>query len=140
MNRHRLLAVVLAASAAGTPAAAKPPTLDRLFPAGAQRGRTAAVTASGSFDHWPVGGWADEPGIAVTADKEKGKLAIAVAHDVRPGLPWVRLYDDGGATALRPWIVGSLPEMIEVETSQGAIAVEGPGATINGRLGRRGDV
>src|SRR5262245_38960262 len=116
MTRHRrtVLALIVTSWAAASYAAAKPPTLDRLFPAGAQRGRTTEVTASGSFDRWPVAGWADDPGITITAGKEKGKLAVAVAPEARVGLHWIRLHDDEGATAPRPWIVGNVPETIEV--------------------------
>src|SRR4051794_24889097 len=111
MRNCSFLAVVLAALATGPAASARPPTLDRLFPAGGQRGRTVAVTASGSFDRWPVEGWADDPGITIKAGKDKGALSIDVAHDARPGVHWLRLADEEGASALKPWIVGNLAEI-----------------------------
>lgn len=121
-------------------ALAKPPSLDRLFPSGAQRGTTVAVTATGSFDHWPVQGWTDEGGLTIKAEKEKKQLLVTVANDARPGLHWIRLSDEEGATALRPFIVGVLPELVETESENKAITLESSQVTINGRLGRRNDV
>jgi hypothetical protein len=131
------LTIVLALEAS---AQAKPPTLDRLFPPGAQRGKTVAVTASGSFDRWPVQGWADDPGIEVKAGKEKGALSVTVAPDVHPGLHWLRLADEEGASALKPFMIGTLPERLEVESDDAPTALDDAHVTINGRLARRGDV
>lgn len=129
---------------AGTPPSfAKAPTLTDLFPPGAARGQTVAVSASGSFDHWPPKVWIDDRGVEIRAEKEKGKLSVTVAADATPGLRRVRLYDEEGATALRPFIVGSLAEIIEVEPND---ALDSPhrlgvtSATVNGRLARAGDV
>src|SRR5439155_16408485 len=96
-------------------AQAAPPTLTYLFPAGAQRGQTVMVTAGGSFEQWPVQAWVDGPGVTVQATKDKGKLSIAVAPDAVPGTYWLRLYDDRGATSPRPFLVGTLPEVLEQE-------------------------
>ncbi len=124
-------------------ASAAPPTLNYLFPAGAQRGTTAAVTAGGSFDRWPVKGWASHAGIVVTSAKEKGQLSIAVAADVPPGTHWLRLYDEQGASALRPFVVGTLPEVMEEEPNDDPKKPQVlPSSTVvvNGRLARTGDV
>ncbi len=85
------------------------PTVTTLAPGGAQRGTTAAVIASGTFDTWPVQVWCDTPGVAVKADKVKGKFAVALAPDVPLGVVWLRFHDDGGASALRPFLVGGYP-------------------------------
>ena len=147
MNRRPPARPVAAAFAAlllsCAPASAKPPTLTGLFPAGAAQGQTVAVAASGSFDHWPVTGWADGRGVEVKAAAEKGKLSIVVAADAETGVRWVRLADEEGATSLRPFVVGSLPEVTEAEPNddpKGPQRVDGPGATVNGRLAKPGDV
>ena len=44
---------------------------------------------------------------------------MTVAADAPPGLRWLRLYDEDGATALRPFVIGSLPEIVEVEPNDG---------------------
>jgi hypothetical protein len=129
---------------AGPTALAKPPTLTALFPAGARRGETVTVTASGTFDHWPVPSWADSPGLTIEAVTEKkGTLSIRVTDDADPGVHWLRLYDEEGATVLRPFLVGTLPEIVEAEPNDDPKTpqeVEGPAVTINGRLAKPGDV
>jgi len=122
---------------------AAPPTLDHLFPGGVARGASAEVTASGKFDRWPVRGWSSSPGIAIEAGGEKGKLTIRAAPDAPPGLHWVRLFDEEGATAPRPFLVGLVPEVVEVEPNDAPGAAQRVGATpatINGRLEKNGDV
>ncbi|WP_406695539.1 PPC domain-containing protein [Singulisphaera sp. Ch08] len=136
----RIIASLMAILATATAAQAKPPTLDRLFPPGAQRGQTVAVTAAGSFDHWPVQGWADDPGIEIKAEKEKRQLSVIVSSNAKPGVHWIRLSDEEGATSLRPFLVGVLPELVETESKDKPIALESSRVTINGRLGRREDI
>ncbi|WP_435015625.1 PPC domain-containing protein [Tundrisphaera sp. TA3] len=145
MTRRGWIAALAACGllATGRAAEAKPPTLAFLDPAGAARGQTATVKASGSFDHWPAGVWVDGPGLAVEPAAEKGTLTIRVAADAPPGVRWIRLYDEEGATDLRPFLVGTLPEVAEAEPNNDparAQPIPGPSATINGRLGRNGDV
>ena len=125
------------------PAAAKPPTLDSLFPPGGQRGQTVAVTAAGSFGQWPVKVWTDDEGLEVRPLTEKGKLSIAVAPGARVGVHWLRLFDDEGATALRPFLVGTLPEVVETEPNDDPTRpqqLETACVTVNGKLGQSGDV
>lgn len=119
-----------------------PPSLTSLFPAGGQVGSSAEITASGSFDKWPVGVWASDPKISVKPAKDKGKLAIAIAVDAKPGVAWLRLHDATGASPLRPFVVGVLPETMEVEPND---EVSKPQAiahscVVNGKLAKGGDV
>src|SRR4051812_39591568 len=81
------------------------PTLTSLFPAGGQRGTTVEVTATGTFDAWPVKGWVNSPLIEVKAAKDKGKLSIAIKPETPPGVYRLRVYDDTGASQLRPFLV-----------------------------------
>jgi hypothetical protein len=122
---------------------AKPPTLTGLFPPGAGRGQTVAVDASGTFDHWPVQTWIEGRGVEIRAEKEKGKMSVVVAADAAPGVHWVRLHDEEGATALRPFVIGGLPEVIEVEPNDEPKAPQrlaSSSVTVNGRLARASDV
>ncbi len=142
MNRHFwfLLALTLLAV---SPAIGKAPTLTGFFPSGAARGRTVVVTASGTFDHWPVGCWVDGPGLTIKPGRDKGLLSVTVADDAEPGLRWVRLHDSEGATSLRPFVVGTLGEIIEVEPNDDPLAPQKVAVaeiTVNGRLGKTGDV
>ena len=141
---HRLSgAVLIAGLLCPSCALAKPPTLTELFPPGACRGQVVAVDAAGTFDHWPVKAWIEGPGVEIVAKKEKGKLTVSVAADAPPGLRWVRLYDGEGATVLRPFMIGVLPEVIEVEPNDEPKAPQrlaAASSTVNGRLAKAGDV
>jgi hypothetical protein len=123
-------------------AGAAPPALDYLFPAGARRGTTVEVVATGTFAAWPVEAWIDATGIAVRAAKEKGKLAVTVAADTTPGTHWLRLYNGEGASALRPFLVGTLPEVLEKEPNDDPKkpqTVTAP-VVVNGQLDKAGDI
>ena len=143
---HRPSAILLPCFLALTlaaPALAKGPTLDHLYPAGGPRGSTVQVEASGQFERWPVRAWSSEPSIEVEPGAEKGRLSVTIAPDAPAGLYWIRLYDDEGVTAPRPFLVGLLPEANEVEPNDDpstARLVDPRGETINGRLGKTGDV
>src|SRR5947208_2728571 len=105
LSRHTLLSSLLLVFVV-QPALAAAPTLNYLLPAGAQRGTTTDVLASGTFERWPVQGWCDNAAIEVKAHKDKGKLTVKVAADVAPGVYWVRLHDEQGGSGLRPFVVG----------------------------------
>lgn len=119
-----------------------PPAVTYLHPAGGQRGTTVAVTAAGTFERWPVRVWTSDQGITATADKAKGKLSVRIAADAVPGVHWVRLHDDQGASPLRPFIVGTLPEVAEQEPNDepGKPQTVALPAVVNGQLVKSGDV
>ncbi len=140
-SRFLLLALLILPTPA--PALAKPPTLDRFFPPGAQRGQTIEVAAEGSFDAWPVRAWVQGRGVEVRPAEAKGKLTVVVAADAAVGVAWVRLYNEEGASELRPFLVGSLPEVVEAEPNDAPSSAQAIGklpVTINGRLAKNGDV
>lgn len=118
------------------------PSVTYLSPAGARQGATVEVSAGGTFETWPVKVWVSSTGVTGRAGKEKGKLSFTVADDAVPGTYWVRLHDDSGASALRPFVVGTLPESAEKEPNDEPgkpQPVELP-AVMNGRLAKAGDV
>lgn len=138
-----LCPTILLAASLATAAEAAGPTLDHLFPAGAPRGGTVEVRLAGRFDRWPVRIWVDEPGVTFEAAPEKGKLIARVDPQAVPGPRLVRLADDQGASAPRPFLVGALPERLEQEPNDEpgkATAIESVPIVVNGRLGQRGDV
>src|SRR5262245_8641741 len=108
MLRALCLAVVLLAVPC---AVAQAIEVKSLFPAGAQRGQSIDVTATGTFPVWPVQVWTDRPGLTIEPAKDNGKLKISVAADANVGVFWLRFYDPTGASALRPFVVGTLPEV-----------------------------
>lgn len=118
------------------------PAVNTLTPSGGARGASVAVVAAGTFDAWPVRVWAASPGVTAKAEKEKGTFTVAVAPDAPLGVTWLRFYDDTGASQLRPFIVGGLPEANETEPNDDAKtspAVALP-AVVNGVLSKAGDV
>jgi hypothetical protein len=119
-----------------------PPKVTYLFPAGGQRGQTVSVTAAGDVSSWPVEAWVDRPGLNISAEKDKGKLKIEVAADAAAGVYWVRLFNQDGATAMRPFVVGTLPEVAENEPNDGPDKLQAvePRLVINGKLAKSGDV
>jgi hypothetical protein len=118
------------------------PTLTGLYPAGGQRGTTIEGFAIGTFDSWPVQFWTNSPLITVTPGKDKGKLSIKLSKELVPGTYWLRCYDAQGASGLRPFIVGTLPEAMEVEPNdtQAKSQVASLPVVINGKLNRNGDL
>ena len=122
---------------------ADPPSLQYLFPPGGQQGQTVEVSCSGSFPRWPVGAWSDRPGIKIEAIADKKqKLSVTIDQGAECGLCFVRIYDAQGATTIRPFAVGSLPEATEQEPND---SPEKPHAlktstVINGKLNKAGDV
>jgi hypothetical protein len=124
-------------------AAAAPPNLTYLYPAGAQRGTTVEVTAGGTFERWPVGGWADRRGVVVKAGKARGTLTVTVAADALPGVCWIRLHDEQGASELRPFLIGTVPEVREREPNDDPArphVLDKLPVVVNGRLEKPGDV
>ncbi len=127
-----VVALALAGRALGQAAGGQYPV-----PAWGQRGQTVEVTASGRFDHWPPEVWTLGDGLEVTPGEEKGKLSVAIAEEAPIGLHWIRLHDEEGASALRPFLVGTLPEVIEAEPNDAvakAQTIETAAVTVNGRL------
>ena len=125
------------------PVSAAGPSVTYLFPAGAQRGTTIEVTAGGAFERWPIHVRSSNSGITAKTGKDKGKLIVTVAADVRLGRHWLWLYDQQGASVAQPFLVGTLPEIREQEPNNDAKApqkIPFAAVTINGRLEKPGDV
>lgn len=124
-------------------ALAAPPELKSLSPAGAQRGASTTVTAAGTFPKWPVQAWVSGDGVRLEPLKDKGKFTANVDLDATPGVRWVRLIGDDGASKVRPLVVSSLPETAEKETNdllESPHAVEALPTIVNGVLAKAGDV
>jgi hypothetical protein len=124
-------------------AVAAPPAVTYLFPAGAQQGKSVEVNAGGNFERWPVKCWVSGKGVDVQPGKDKGRLNISVAANTVPGLYWVRLYDEQGSAALRPFLVGGFPEVVEQEPNDDPKKpqfIDNLPVVVNGRLNPSGDV
>ena len=142
----RMLAICAALVLAGVlehTAFAAPPSLQHFFPAGGQQGQTVEVTCAGSFPRWPVEASSDREGIKVEPIADmKQKLRVIIDQEAAAGLYFIRLHDAEGATTVRPFAVGSLPETVEQEPndSPGKPQTLPASTVINGKLNKAGDV
>lgn len=119
------------------------PEVRSLLPAGGQRGTAVTVTATGNFANWPVQAWVDRPGLSVAPGGDKGKLQVTSAPDAVGGLYWIRLYDAQGAAAPRPFVLGTLPEIMEQEPNNSPSKAQRVGSAavvVNGCFDKGGDV
>jgi hypothetical protein len=142
---HRWAVIVAGAASLSLASIARAdgPTLDYLLPAGGQRGKTVEVTAGGKFPNWPAKVWADSPAIHVSAGKATGALSVQIDAGASIGPHLLRLYSEDGASALKSFVVGEGPEMMEVEPNDEpgtAQEIKQLPVTINGELSKPGDV
>jgi len=138
-----LFATLLCWASLTTTAVAQPPKVDYLFPAGAARGQTANIKAGGKLETWPVQVWVDRPGLQISPTEEKGELQVVVDKETLPGLYWIRLFTPEGAATAQPFIVGTLPEVEEIEPNNAPSNPQELSSTslvVNGRLGGTNDV
>jgi len=139
-----LLAIILCVATAARAA----PAMTWLYPAGGTYQRETVVTVGGDHKQWPPTVWIENsdalPGVSITPMKDKGKLKVTLGELTTSNQVRFRLYDDTGATPLRSFVIDALPSVMEKETNGGpspdkSQSVELP-ATVDGRLGKRGDV
>jgi len=134
------LSVVLAGAVPVLEAAA--PEVTSLFPAGARRKASVSVTIQGKLGDGAVRVWYSRPGVKVTLPEKPGPITVDVAADAEPGVCWLRFFNDEGSSGLRPFVVGTLPEVNEVEPNddlkQAQILAE-PSVVVNGQHVKGGD-
>jgi hypothetical protein len=137
MNRVALSILLLTIGNAGH---AQAPALSYLFPQGAQRGTTSTVTVGPSSLPADTRVWIEGDGITAGPVKD-GKVELTVAADTAPGVRRLRVITAQGASVPRPFVVGVLPEVKEVEPNnlaKDAMAVTLP-VTVNGQIMTRND-
>ena len=122
--------------------AGDPPAIDRMIPAGGQRGTTLEVKLVGKPGDGDLRVISDDS-IEFTLNEKKDSASVVIGEATRPGVHWLRFCNVEGATELRPFIVGLIPEVTETEPNARiteANVVELPSATVNGVLEKAGDV
>jgi hypothetical protein len=141
--RSAIYIFVVVLSLAVSRAAAAPPSVTYLTPAGAQRGTEVDVVAGGTFDTWPVDVWTSGEGLRFEPGKKKGQFKVSVDPAAVPGPRWVRFTNELGSSVARPFYVGAIAEMQEKEPNelrkQATVVGERP-MVVNGALGTSGDV
>lgn len=126
--------------AGGADAAA--PNVTSLFPAGAKRGTSVSVTIQGAIGDGTVRVWSSQPGVKVTLPEKPGPITIDVAADAEPGVCWLRFFNDEGSSGLRPFVIGTLPEINEVEPNDDwakAQSLSESSLVVNGQHVKGGD-
>jgi hypothetical protein len=164
-----VFAIALAAAAPGALAQTAPPTLERVSPTGAQRGKAVTIEIQGSNIAGATRLIFSEPGLSstITAIKEvpiekpmiaKGVVrtdapiddkakkyaltaTVTIAPDVPHGVHAFRLYTPLGVSNLLRFAVSALPELLEHEPNDAGAPqkVTLPG-TLVGALATAGDV
>ncbi len=89
------------------------PVLKRINPAGGQIGSKVVVHISGGSKSTNI--WCSSPGIKITPDKKKGYFLFDIPERILPGHCWIRLYNEEGASELKQFQLGIIPELVEVE-------------------------
>lgn len=123
--------------------AADPPVLERLVPAGGQRGTTVTAKLVGKPGDGNVRLQSGSSGLVFRLSEKRDTVEIDISADTEPGVHLLRLCNDAGASELRPFIVGILPEQQEAEPNgrlSEALSVATSAATVNGILEKSGDV
>ncbi len=166
MLRLTGIAFLFATLAAANFAAAEQPDTAYIFPAGGQRGTKVAVRIGGYYlyERAPLDligpgitgpaeiarvptKWFEGPVIKQPASQQKEDYPkdytaeLTIAADAALGPHGWRSWNAQGATPVRPFIVGTLPEVVEDETDGDPLptAVALP-VTINGRIFPREDL
>jgi len=119
------------------------PAVDRLFPAGGQRGTTVAASIAGKVGDGDLRWISDSGQLAFTLSEKRDSVNVVIAPDARLGVHWVRVSNAIGATEWKPFVVGIVPELSEIEPNARlaeASAVTGPSVTVNGVLEKANDV
>jgi hypothetical protein len=94
------------------------PVLAWIYPAGGQRGTTIEVTASGTSivpETVLVTGGGVAGKVTDGSQPNKVKLSLTIARDAEPGMRELRILNAGGVSNRFRFIVGELPEIVEVE-------------------------
>jgi hypothetical protein len=162
----RALLISIAALFVPRPAFAEPPVASYLFPAGGQRGTTVAIRVGGlylndacDFDlvgkgvsaakrisatktTWFEGPFLDRPASQQPEVYPKDfNGTVRIDGSALPGIRYWRVSTSQGTTALKKFVIGDLPEVVEDEIDGDPIPVPITlPVTINGRIFPREDV
>ena len=123
--------------------AGDPPAIERLIPAGGQRGPKVDVKLVGKPGDGDLRVVTENDTIVFTLNEKKDSASVAISETARPGTHWLRFCNADGATELKPFIVGMIPEVTESEPNARIVEANSvglPSVTVNGVLETSGDV
>lgn len=119
------------------------PEVSAFSPAGGRRGTEVTVKLQGKVDPAAVTLWTSRPGIELAAAEAKDTVRLKVAPDAPLGVHYLRFHNAEGASALRPFVVSDIAELLEVEpndTLDKAVPLMELPVTVNGVLEKSGAV
>ena len=134
---------VLTSGFASQTALAEVPGVTALFPAGVQAGQSARVKLQGPVGTAPVEVLVDRPDVSVAASDKPDEYVMTATAEARPGVAWLRWHNAEGASDLLPFVIGTMPEILEVEPNNAAKeaqAIASLPVTINGALEKRHEI
>lgn len=111
-----LLASLAAALAMGNASiGAEKPQWTRLMPSGGTTGATTSIEGTGTFASWPVQVWCSHPAVHWKCLEKAGTFEVAIDAGTPEQVVWVRLFNEAGATAAKPFYVSSRGTKVEKE-------------------------
>ncbi|MEZ6123482.1 MAG: PPC domain-containing protein [Planctomycetaceae bacterium] len=138
-----VLAAALFSVIGAAAAAADPPKIERLFPPGGQIGSTVTAKVIGAGGDGDLQVWSDRQQLHPAFNEKRDEVTITIPQDAAPGLHRLRFWNQHGSTAVRPFVVGLLPEATETEAGnnvEDAIKIDQMPVTMNGVLEKNQDV
>ena len=123
--------------------AGEPPAVDRLFPPGGQRSTSFEVQLTGKVGDGDVKLISEGNAIGFVLSEKRDTATITIAPTARAGVQWLRFANASGATELKPFLVGLVPEVTAVEPNDKIAEAQQaalPSVTINGVLEKSRDV
>lgn len=118
------------------------PKLTHLIPAGGQQGTSVTVRFGGALadtDHI----WCSDERMDWSVAEDAKTLQVQIPDETPAGLYWIRAWNAEGASPLRPFVVGTLPEVLETEPNdrlEQAPVLEAVSQIVNGQLHKSGEV
>lgn len=124
------------------PLCAAPPAVTHLFPAGVQQGQSAEITIGGVAGTAPFGVWTDRSDLKIEVPPKGSTFKVTASPNAIPGRCWIRVHNAEGASTLKPFIIGTVPELREKEPNDKlsqAQPVSSPTVVVNGVFAKSGD-
>ena len=123
--------------------AGEPPAIDRLFPPGGQRGTSFEVKLTGKAGDGEVKLHSEADSITWALGEKRDTATVTIAPTARGGVHWLRYSNPSGATELKPFVVGLIPEVTETEPNNKIAEAQQaalPAVTINAVFEKARDV
>lgn len=140
---HSSFLVLLLALLCSQVQSAEKPQIERLFPPGGQQGTTVTVSVTGKPGDGPLQAWTEAGQLTFVVAEKGDSINVAIPPDALPGVHWIRFFNGHGASDLKPFVVGHLPEVLEAEPNNKlseAQRISSSTSVVNGVLQESGDV